>query len=485
VNFSTMTHDEAVALTDEQLINKRTEGQLPPIGGGALESNINSIWVSKQTGRGVPAVMTVGTKRGRWVGGDLNVARADGTEQFSDGTLFGDTVDFVNTLTGAGAPVVQGQAGLMAYLNWLSCGQESVTGGINAVHTLTSTATGGTFSWTMNGYTVSGLNPTTTTGPTLAAALLTAVNSQGSSFPAGSITGTGAAGGPWVITFVNPGSAQGLGFQPVPLPTINNSLATGGTVTAVSTTTGMGFTHVATPSDVGGFWTTWAKSVGKSVVWRGQFNDCRISSLRWEGSSASKVVKLTPTLMILDPGQIIAADPTQVDDGTRPFIYTDAAGTFNIDGQIYRGHSSFAMEAQWGLAEWYGDSVTPYDVTNTRATVQLSGITILIDAQGLARYNEQIYGTPTPAVGARPLTTIPALGSYSCTFSRTSPYTGLAVESAVFTLPSVKWDPSLNIPANPAGGPVELAMAAEYRKTAGQPAFTVAVTTPFSTAFSS
>lgn len=480
MKYTRLPLDFALEMSSDELIEARKSGYLPPMTGGALESNINGLWVAKQTGRGAPVTMTAGTKRPRWVGGDMNVARADGTEPYSDGTLFGDTVDFVNTLTGSGAPVVMGQSGIMAYLNWLACGQESVTGGVNAVHTITVGAGSlGTWGWTLNGYTVAGI-AVGATASAVQAALLAAVNSQGVSFPAGSIVVTGSAGGPFTVTF------QGrLAAQPVPLPTIDNSLVTVSTVTVASATVGVGYTHVATPSDIGGFYSTWAKSVGKSVVWRGQFNDCRISSLRWEGSSASKVFKLTPTLLVLDPGQIISADPTQIDDATRPFIYTEAAGTFTIDGAVYRGHSSFAMEAQWGLAEWYGDSATPFDVTNTRATVMLQGITILLDTQGLARYNEQIYGTPTPMSGAKPLTSIPALGSYNCTFNRVSRYTGVIEQSAAFTLPSVKWDPTLNIPANPAGGPVELAMAAEYRKAVGQPAFSIAVTTPFDTAYSS
>lgn len=468
--FTRLSLSRALEMSSDELIEARKLGLHPPIAGGAMESNINSLWFSKQSAKGSPADMTVGEKRSRWVGGDLNITRADGTEQYSDGTLFGNTVDFVNTLNGTGAPVFQGQSGAMAYANYIACGQEVVTGGTSATYTLTSTAAGGTWGWAMNGFAALDM-AYNITGPELETAILAAVNTQGASLPAMSLVVTGPAGGPWVFAW------QGaLGLQPIPAPTLTTGALTGGSITYGAGTTGSGYLHTATPSDVGGFYSTWAKSVGKSVVWRGQFNDCRISVLRWEGSSASKVLKVTPTLLILDPGQIIAADPTQGDDGTRPFIYTEGAGSFTIDGEVYNGHSSFAMEGQWGLAEWYGDGVTPFDVTNTRATVNLQGITILIDAQGLARYNEQIYGTPTPATSSKPLQTIPALGSYSCLYGAVSPYTGLVSESAEFTLPQVKWDPNLSIPANPAGGPVELPMAAEYRKLEGQPAFSVAVT---------
>lgn len=462
---------EALRRDPRDLIIARKAGWLPPLGGGALESNIIGLWVSRQTAKGTPADMTTGVKSMRWVGGDIQTNRADGTEAYSDGTLFGDTVDFVNTLIGNGAPVVQGQPGVVAYLSYLASGQEAVTGGTNDVQTIPAgTATGGTFTISMNGYTTAPLS-WNATNTDISTALLAATNSAGQTLPAGSVAVTGGPVNttPVVVTF------QGaLGNQPVPLMTLDTTLLTGGTIGAVThTTPGTGYQHVATPNDLGGFYSTWTKSVGKTVIHRNQFNDCRIQSLRLEGSSASKVLKATPTFISLDPGQIPAANPTKTDDGTRPFIYTEAMGTFTIDGQVYRGHSAFALECQWGLQEWYGDDVVPFDVINTRATVLLQGITIILDAQGLTRYNNQIYGVSNPPTNAKPLHSLPLNGGYSCQFNKVSQYTGLTSDSLKVEVPSVKWDPNLNIPANPAGGPVELAMAAEYRKAAGQPAYRI------------
>lgn len=473
-----LTPQETLQLTPEQKARKRAAGWLPAIGGGALESNIFGLWAAKQSGRGAPATMTVGTKKFRWVGGDLQVQRADGNEQFSDGTLFGDTVDFVNTLDGNGAPVCQAQSGALAYQNWLACGQEAVTGGVNATHTINSTATGGTWLWKLNGF-VSAPIAWNASAAVIQAAILAATNGAGQTYPAGSVV---CAGGP-LPTAVTVTFQGALAKQPVPTATVDNTAATGGTVVIAAGVTGTGFQHVATPADIGGFYSTWVKSVGKSVIYRAQFNDARIASLRWEGSSASKVLKVTPTLLILDPGQILTADPTQTDDGTRPFIYTEAAGSFTIDGAVFRGHSSFAIEAQWGLQEWYGDAVTPFDLINTRADVVLQAITILLDQQGLQKYNVLVYGTPTPAANAKPLQTISGLGSYACTFNRVSQYTGGIERSAAYSVPSVKWDPNLAIPTNVAGGPVELPLAGEYRKLAGQPAFQITTTYPEDVAF--
>jgi hypothetical protein len=466
-------------------------GDSKPMAGGALESNINGLWFAKQTAKGSPVTFTTGTKRGRWVGGDLQVNRADGEEAWSDQTLFADTVDFANTLIGNGAPVVQGQSSLTAYLAWISCGQESVTGGTNAVSTLTMTGapTGGTYtlSVTLGGNTY-------TTAPivwnSVASVVLAAIQAAWPG-PWGVTASPGpyvvAAGGPFPATPItltlsngSPVTGAGLGFQPAPTITATTSALTGGTapaIAATASTPGVGYTHVATPADTGGFWFGCVKSVGKSTVYRTQFNDCRMQSLRIEGSSASKVVKLTPTFLSLDPGQVITADPTGKDDYLKPFIYTEAQGTFTIDGIVYRGQSSFAVLFTWGLNEYYGDAVTPLDVINNTATATIEGLTLLIDANGLTRYFNQIYGNPSPAPGARPIAGIPLIGSYSCLFTRTNPYTGQTSESLSINLPGVKWAPTLAIPANPAGGAVELSFTGAMRKLVD---FTgVSTTAPF------
>lgn len=477
-----LTPEQTHRLTREEVLAKRAEGWLPPIAGGALESNIYGFWVSKQSGRGSPATMTVGTKKVRMVGGDINLVRADGTEPYSDGTLFGDTVDFVNTLDGSGSPVIQGQSSVAAYLTWLACGQEVVTGGVSATHIVSATgATAGNLqTLSYNGFTTGGI-AWNSTASALQALILAATNSQGTVFSSGgSVVCTG---GPLPATPITVTFATGFANQPVPLPVVGGTPFTTAPLTVAAGVTGTGYQHVATPADVGGFYSTWVKSVGKSVIYRGQFNDCRITSMLYEGSSASKVLHVTPSLLILDPGQILTADPTKTDDGLRPFIYTEAMGTFKIDNQVYRGHSAFAINAQWALTEWYGDDVVPFDLITGRATVALQGVTIILDTPGLARYNEQIYGTATPIANQKPLHTIPALGSYEATFTRINPYTGGASEITDFLIPSVKWDPGLAIPANPAGGPVEFAMAGEFRKTPGQPPFQVTITTPADVAY--
>lgn len=280
-----------------------------------LETRIEGVWWAKQSAKGTLA--TTADKQGRKVGGDLNVAREDGNEPFSDGKRFPSAADFVNTVGGNGNPVVQAQPGPLAHLLWMFSGQETVT---------------------------------------------------------------------------------------TPIAGVNE--------------------HVITPNNAGGFWSTWWKMVGQSVgPLRQRFGDCRLVSLRIEGSSAAKVVRITPTFVSLQAGEIITSDPVKVLDTPEPFLFTDGEASFTIDGTVYRGHSSFAVVLSDAVTPWYGDSVYPFDVNFGAGQISVENITIGLDAAGLQHYYRQIYGTPTPVAGTKPIRIVPALGSYSFDLTSGNQYT--------------------------------------------------------------
>lgn len=225
------------------------------------------------------------------------------------------------------------------------------------------------------------------------------------------------------------------------------------------------YTHVATPANGGSFWSTWWKKVGQSSVLRQKFNDCRLTSLRLEASSASKVLHLTATFISLDSGEIFTSDPVKADDGITPLLYTEATGTFTIDGTVYQGHSSFAVTINDNVTPWYGDDVTAYEVVFGQGSVDIEGVTILVDAPGLQRYNTIVYGTASPTAGTKPQKTVPALGSYTFDMTRTGP----PAREVKVELPGVKWSPDLSIEGNPDGGAIELPMAGQTRPVTGQP----------------
>lgn len=333
----------------------------------SIESNIYALWAAKQTAKG--AVATTATKRLQQVGGNLEITRADGSENFSDLDRFGDATDYVDTIQGGGSPVVHAQPNSTAYLLWLFFGGETFT----------------------------------------------------------------AAGG---------GAAPKYEFVP-----LANT----------------------------GFWCTFWKRVGLVDIIRQRFADCKITSLRIEGSTASKVVKITPTIVSLDPGEKIAADPAGVDrEVAEPLLYTDVTGKLKIDGAVFRAASQFAIVLDAGMAPWQGDSVTFYDLVSATASVSMEGPTIMLDAASLAVYNTIIYGTASPTNGTKPLTSRPIPGSFEAEFSRSS---GATKEAIKIELPGAKWSPDLAIAPNPDGGPIEVALNGEMRKVSGQPAVRITVET--------
>lgn len=326
----------------------------------ALESNVAGLWLAKQSAKGSAASApstNANAKKLRQVGGDISVARADANEAFTDGNRFNDATDFVSTLVGNGAPVVQADPGSLNYLLYLMSGAETV-----------GAATSSVYPHTFN-------------------------------------------------------------FGP------------------------------ATSS----FWFTAWKRVGQTNILRQQFIDCRMSSLRVEGSSANKVVKATPTLFSLDPGVTYATDPTLAVETDKPYLYTEAVGTFTIDGTVFKGHSSFAVVINDNVAPWYGDDVLAYDVAAGQGSVNVEGITIFVDAAGLQQYNKIIYGSASPSAGTRPQKSV-YMGSYTFTLTRGAAGT---LRSHSFTLSNVHWTPDAAIAPNPSGGPVELAIGAEARTSSG------------------
>ena len=223
------------------------------------------------------------------------------------------------------------------------------------------------------------------------------------------------------------------------------------------------------PGSSAGFWATFWKRVGLSQVVRQKFNDCRITSLRFEGSTANKVVKITPTILSLDAGEIFGADPAVGINPADPFLYTEGAGRFTIDGVPYSGHSQFAITFDNAENPYYGDGVRPVDVFAGNAQVTLEAITLALDAASYAQYCKQIYGTANPANGTKPIEQLPTIGSYSVDLRKTKDANGVAraadaVESLKIELGGVHWTPDQAIAPNPDGGLIELAFGGSMRK---------------------
>lgn len=239
--------------------------------------------------------------------------------------------------------------------------------------------------------------------------------------------------------------------------------------------------HVFTPQTSGGFFGTFWKRVGGSVVQRQKFNDCRMSQLVLEGSTGQKVVRISPTIFSLDPAEIFTTDPTGAGlemPTDAPFLWTEGVGTFEVNGVVLRGSSQFTATWDEGLSPYYGDDVVAIDLVTGNANISL-GTTILVDSAGLGEYNKRIYGTATPAAGVKPLHVPEAVGSYKFKLTKANasgPVTPARTLELAF--PGVKWAPDLSIPPSPDGGAVELSLAGSTRKVGSEPMSKITIEAP-------
>lgn len=234
--------------------------------------------------------------------------------------------------------------------------------------------------------------------------------------------------------------------------------------------TGAGpYVHTITPAAAGGFWSTWTKRVGNgSDLVRERFNDCKISSLSIEGSTAQKVVRITPTIMSLDPGEKVAADPAAAFAATDAFVYTEGSGAFSINGAVVRGQSQFNITLNENLEPVLTDNPKPLGLVGGDPEANV-GLTLALDTDGLAIYHREVYGTTTPATGAKPISTIPATGSYTFTLTK-------GAAAFTFTMNGIKWTPDVAVEANPSGGLTEVSLAGQIKLSGGNPEWQAVVT---------
>lgn len=235
--------------------------------------------------------------------------------------------------------------------------------------------------------------------------------------------------------------------------------------------------HTTTPAVGNGFLSTWHRRVGSSLIRRDRYGDCLMSQMQIEGSTANKAVRVTPSIISLDPANHATADPTwpTLPPSDTVLIYTEAEGTFEIDDVIIRGHSQFTVVMNKDLQVVYTDSIVPYEVRRGTPVVSVA-CTIQADAAGLAQFNKLLYGTASPTAGQKPQPRVPAIGSYNFAMEKRDPVTDDLTGGYSFDMRGVRWTLPEFPGANPDGGDATLAMSGVGRINASNPMYTHVVT---------
>lgn len=430
------------------------------------ELNVYAFAAAKQTSRG--ALASAPVKRGIHVAGDLKPTRDEGSEQYSDLTKFGDATDFLNSLSGAGTPGWEMTASELAYLLWLYHGAETVSAPVNAVHSWAITGgppTSGTITVRLHGVDIT-LQWNSTAGQAQTAI-------AANPYFTGNVSVTG---GPWPGTPLTVTYNSGLAGRPMPLPTVvNNALAPSGNINPTVTTAGVKRRHRFVGSSLAFFYSTWWKRVGRTEVDRHKFGDCRIGSMVLENSTANKVGRVTPTIFSLDPAIHQSADPTwPAMPIYAPLLHTEGRGAYNLDGVIHEGLTQQTITMNEDLSPVYGDDTLVQDLVAGQPAATI-GAAILLDADGHAMWNRQVFGTATPVDGQKPSRDVSALGSFTSSLEQRDSYGDKTGERLDTTFPGVKWAIPEKPDPNPAGGSAEISIAGAMRVLSGQEPYTIDV----------
>jgi len=250
------------------------------------------------------------------------------------------------------------------------------------------------------------------------------------------------------------------------------------------------YTHVLTPAAASPWCALFKKAgvaegSGAGAPLRNRFNDCRIDQFVLEASTANKEGKATARILSTDPGDVRPSgdDPTGALPTERAFVFTDGTGAFKFSANtgtaiVVPSTVEFRLELNDDFKEAPGDDITPLDYLPGESTATIR-IACTAETASLGELYKIVYGTATPGTGAKPVATIPALGSVDILLTQAgvTPARTLRVEIA-----GVQWAPEASIPTNTSGEAVQLAFAGEARLRGANPMVRITGTSALSTA---
>ena len=432
-----------------------------------LEAHVHGVWLGKQTAKGTEN--TTPAHRMVLQSGDMETQRDDGKTNWSDLNKYGGHTDYVNSVLGQGTPVFEATPSETGFAMWAAHGAETVTAGTDNVQTLGGSPGSGTFTLLIDDGGQNLISVPGIANNVASAALATSINAA---MLAAGHTGTPVVctGGPLNTTPITV-TFSGVTTAKRPFTLSKTADTTSPAVSITNTTPGVRTKPQALP----GHWLTLVRRVGATVVQRHSYVDTLVNGITLEAATSQKEVRLGLNLLSLNPGKVLTSDPTaNLPTGIdlKPFLYTDGAGAFTIDGTVFRGQSQFQFSTTEGRTPVPGDDVTVHDLAVSNPGVTI-GCTIVFDSDGLGEWNKLFYGTATPAAGTLPLKNIPPLGSYSAVLTQKTPNGNPSGNKLGLTIPGVKWTVPPAPAPNPEGGNTEIALAGEMRPISGLDPYTI------------
>lgn len=235
------------------------------------------------------------------------------------------------------------------------------------------------------------------------------------------------------------------------------------------------YTHALDSSADDSNWLTFVQRIGvpgSDAVLRDQFTDCRIVGYTIEGSAGSDdPVTIQATIIGLAVETAQSADPVpsdDPDDESEPYVWTDIAGSVEVDGDTFRNVSQLSVSVSTAEEIYFSDDITGYDIVSGEPSIDFAA-TFLVDSDGLALWNKVQYGTATPAEGDG-ISKEELTGALSWNWSYGA---SSELRSATYELNNVVLNTDSEIFPSPEGGAAEIAIAGTCEEGEGDPAMSV------------
>lgn len=204
-------------------------------------------------------------------------------------------------------------------------------------------------------------------------------------------------------------------------------------------------------------WLTFIQRIGTgSQLIRDRYLDCRVVDYEIEGSASSDdPVTVKATVIGLSVQTGVASDPVPTETSvSEPYTWTDIAGAFEVEGTAYRNISQLSLRVATGEELHFTDDIVAHDVVSGEPVIEYAG-TFLVDAQGLALWNQLHYGSATPATDTG-ISTEDLVTDLAWAWSYGA---GADLRSAAYTLNKVTLSTDDEITPSAEGGPAEISIA--------------------------
>lgn len=235
--------------------------------------------------------------------------------------------------------------------------------------------------------------------------------------------------------------------------------------------------HVGTPA-TNLFYSTFWRRTGASIIERIKNNDCVMSQMEIVCGTGQQVMRITPTIISLDPGEKFATDPSLGMPADKGFLWTEAEGNVNVNGSVLAGATQYTLTLNKNLEVLQAVSAKPYDLQPGTPTIGIT-MAMILDQAGFDLANFLLYGTTSPAAGAKPTVNLGTLGSFSVVHDQLSDAGVITGSKAKFEIAGVRWErPGAVAVPNPGGGGGTLELSGQMRKVAGSPAWKSTIRSP-------